>query len=636
MQNEDIDPELIHPYLALSYLFLLLNSSVFLSQIESVGIIPVLFTVAAYLSYNFFYILPVILMLAGLRAILFLPFITSPLNKIHIKPKWILYLLALLMTWFLQVLVFADGFIFRIYSFHINGFVWNLIFTPGGIESMGGDPASFFTFSAIIFGFLILQSLLLFVLLYLRPIRNFCLHLFNRRRLSFSIAILLVLMVSQSVTFGVSKLYAYGPILTTAEAFPLYIPLTFTRLAKSIGVVPKETVGFSIETKEIHVRYPLTPMTEKLDHKKYNIVWLVAESLRADMLSPEIMPETWAFSEKAVRFENHYGSSNGTRQSLFSMFYGLYGNYWFSFLNERKGPIIMDILLREGYQMQMFSSAKFSYPEFDQTIFARVPKELLKDVRDLPPGQGWQHDRENVTRLLEFIDKRQPNRPFMTFMFFESPHARYYFPPESVIREPYLEDFNYAIMNLKRDIGLIKNRYINSCHHLDSQYGRVLEYLKEHGLLDSTIVILTGDHGEEFMEKGHWGHNSSFVEEQTRTPLVLWVPGVNPRKVTDLTCHLDIPPTLLPLLGVSSPPESYGLGFNLLGPPVHNFTVLGDWHTLAYVDDEYKATFKYNGISANQKTTTRNDVDLQKPEVFYQSHRPELLNIMKDMTRFSK
>ena len=38
------------------------------------------------------------------------------------------------------------------------------------------------------------------------------------------------------------------------------------------------------------------------------------------MLTPEIMPETWAFSEKAVRFENHYGGSNGTRQSLFPCF----------------------------------------------------------------------------------------------------------------------------------------------------------------------------------------------------------------------------------------------------------------------------------------------------------------------------
>ena len=636
MRNQAIDSELLYPYLGLSYLLLLLNTSAFLSQIGRVDVIPLFFSAAVYLSYSFLYLLPVILLLAGLKTTLSLPAMKRFLNKIHVRSPWLLYGPAVILTWILQVLIFADGFIFRFYSFHINGFVWNLVFTPGGIESMGGDMASFATFGGIIFGFLILQIILLLILIYLKPIRRFCLRLFNRRRLVPSVVMLLVLMILQSFTYGVSKLYAYAPVMTATDVFPLYMPLTFNKLAKSIGVEPEKTTGLRMDTKSIHVRYPLAPVKEQKEHKRYNIVWLVAESLRADMLTPEIMPESWAFSEKAIRFENHYGSSNGTRQSLFSMFYGLYGNYWFSFLNERKGPVIMDVLLREGYQMQMFSSAKFSYPEFDQTIFVRVPRELLHDVNDLPPGLGWQHDRENVTRMLDFIERREPGRPFMTFMFFESPHARYYFPPESVIRTPYLEEFNYATMDPGRDIELIRNRYINSCHHLDSQYGRVLKYLEEHGLLDSTIVILTGDHGEEFMENGHWGHNSSFVEEQTRTPLVLWVPGMDPRKVDTLTSHLDIPATLLPLLGVMSPAESYGLGFNLLGPAAHDFTVLGDWHTLAYVDGEYKATFRYNGLSARQEVTTRNDEKIEDPEGFYQSHKPVLLQIMKEVTRFSK
>ncbi len=632
MQCKTIDADLLRPYLALSYLILLLNSSVFLRQIENAGIVASLFTIAAYLSYNFLYLLPVILILYIAKAFSSL---RRARKDVQSQP-YCLYGTAVLLTWLLQVVIFADGYIYRFYSFHINGFVWNLVFTPGGIESMGGNTAAYATFGAIAFGFLILQAFLLFVLLSLKPIRSFFLSVFDGRRIFFAVATLSILMVMQSVTYGVSMLYAYAPILTTSEAFPLYVPITFSRMAKSLGLKPRETHGWRIETTDIHVRYPLLPLKEEIGHKKYNIVWLVAESLRADMLTPEIMPETWAFSEKAVRFENHYGGSNGTRQSLFSMFYGLYGNYWFSFLKEHKGPVIMDVLLREGYQMQMFSSAKFSYPEFDQTIFAQVPKTLLHDANDLPSGQGWQHDRDNVARMLDFIEGRNPQRPFMTFMFFESPHARYYFPDESVIRKPYLEDFNYATMNLGRDIGLIKNRYINSCHHLDTQYGRVIRYLREKGLLDSTIVILTGDHGEEFMEKGHWGHNSSFVEEQTRTPLVLWVPGTEHRRVATLTSHLDIPPTVLSLLGVASPPESFSLGSNLLGTAVRHFTVLADWRTLAYVDDQFKVTFTYNGIAGQQKVTTRNDVRIEDQDVFYRSHKAVLVKLMKDLTRFGK
>jgi len=635
MRSIVLNTKILYPYLVVTYLLLLINSSVYLYQIGDIGTVPLLFSIAVYLSYTFIYLLPLVLVLAVLKFFFSRPYISSLFLKVNINPNGILYLLAVLLTSFLQLLVFTDCLIFRFYSFHINGFVLNLVLTPGGIESMGGDSATFATFGAIVCGFLILQAILLGLLLFFEPIRRFCLRLLNRRRLALSITVLLILMVLQSVTYGVSNLYGYAPVLNATDSFPLYMPLTFNNLAKSIGVTPSKKVVFHFNSKATHICYPLVPIHEQSE-QKYNIVWLVAESLRADMLTPEIMPETWAFSEKAVRFENHYGSSNGTRQSLFSMFYGLYGNYWFSFLKERKGPVIMDVLLRQGYQMDLFSSARFSYPEFNKTVFAQVPESMFHDLSELPPGQGWQRDRENVTRMLDFIDKRQPERPFMTFMFFESPHARYYFPPESVIRKPYLENFNYATMDLKRDIGLIKNRYINSCHHLDGQYGRVLAYLKEHGLLDSTIVILTGDHGEEFMEKGRWGHNSAFTEEQTQVPLVLWVPGMIPRRVDRMTSHVDIPATLLPLLGVTNPAKDYSLGFDLLGSQGEKYSVMADWDTIAYVDEDHKATFGYSGVSINQKVTTKDDVVVEDQEGFYATHRPVLLQIMKELSRFSK
>lgn len=636
MPTKTLNTEILRPYLAVSYLILLINVSVFLKQIGNHSVLSVLFSVAVYLSYSFLYLLPVVLILAGIKALLSLTYISLFFRRLHVNPQWILYMSAVLFTWLLQVLIFADGFIFRFFNFHINGFVLNLILTPGGIESMGGDTISFITFGAIIGGFLLLQILVLFLLSFLKPIRRSCLNLFNRRRLILSSAALLILMVLQSIAYGVSNLYAYAPVMTTTDVFPCYIPLTFNSLAESIGVEPKRQTGFKYNPKTTRLSYPLAPIREQAEHKQYNIVWLVAESLRADMLNAEIMPETWAFAEKAVRFTNHYGSSNGTRQSLFSMFYGLYGNYWFSFLKERKGPVILDVLLRQGYQMDLFSSARFSYPEFNKTVFAQVPESMFHDVSELPSGLGWQHDRENVSRMLDFIEKRQKDRPFMTFMFFESPHARYYFPPESVIRKPYLDVFNYATVDLRRDIGLIKNRYINSCHHLDSQYGRVIRYLADHNLLDSTIVILTGDHGEEFLEKGHWGHNSSFVEEQTRTPLVLWVPGMAPRKVDRMTSHVDIPPTILPLLGVTTPTAYYSQGSDLLGPPEEKYTIMVDWNTLAYVDEKNKVTFGYSGIAANQKVTTKDDVVIEDQEAFFATHRPVLLQIMKELVRFAK
>lgn len=67
-------------------------------------------------------------------------------------------------------------------------------------------------------------------------------------------------------------------------------------------------------------------------------------------------------------------------------------------------------------------------------------------------------------------------------------------------------------------IGALLNRYTNAAHWIDYQIGRVLDEIEAQGLLENTVVIVTDDHGEEFMEKGAWGHNSGFVEEQIHAP----------------------------------------------------------------------------------------------------------------------
>lgn len=249
---------------------------------------------------------------------------------------------------------------------------------------------------------------------------------------------------------------------------------------------------------------------------------------------------------------------------------------------------------------------------------------------------GWQSDQKNVADMLKFLKKRDKSRPFMTFMFFESPHARYYFPEESIIRKDYLQDFNYATMSLESDIGLIFNRYVNACHHQDSQIKRILAFLEQEHLLDNTVVIITGDHGEEFMEKGHWGHNSNFVEEQTRVPLVLYVPGREPEVVEHMTSHLDIPPTIMNLLGVENPPSDYCLGFDLLGDKHREYTVLTDWSRICYVDQSYKAVYPYKGPLLQNIITTRNDQPVSDEAAFISANQARLMKVMAELGKFNK
>ena len=206
----------------------------------------------------------------------------------------------------------------------------------------------------------------------------------------------------------------------------------------------------------------------------------------------------------------------------------------------------------------------------------------------------------------------------MTFMFFESPHAPYNFPPDSVVREDYLKNFNYATTDIKKNIVQIQNRYANACRHLDTQIERVLTCLKESSLLDSTIVIITGDHGEEFMEHGKWGHNSEFTQEQLRVPLVMRVPGRGPRQVSRMTSHLDLPATVLTQLGVTNPPSDYSLGYDLFGNEKRDFTVPADWNGLCYMDADCKIILPLKmSLFAANKVTTLEDEPVDNPDSIY-------------------
>ncbi|HVN36729.1 MAG TPA: sulfatase-like hydrolase/transferase [Myxococcota bacterium] len=619
-------------YAELTYAALVVHVGLLARNLPETGVAPTLFFLAALLDSCFLYLLPAFAPVA-------LAFALAARLEARGAPRRaaraIVAVLAVALPGALQIAVFADRRIYEIFGFHVNGFVMNVIATPGGIDSMGGDEASTALFAAIALGLVALQSGLLVLAQRLaareprHPERA-------RRRLLATVAALLALMLSERLAYAFAQLYGYTPLLDAAETLPWYAPVTILGIAQSLGFAPARIDAPHFRVASDRLRYPLAPIA-RADHPVRNIVWLVSESLRADMLDPEIMPATYAFARRALWFRDHYSGGNGTRMGMFTMFYGLHGSYWFPFLQHRRQPVLLDVLQQDGYQLGIFTSANFSYPEFDETIFAGVPGSQLHSSHN--GGPGWQRDRQNVGELLDFVERRDPARPFFAFLFFESPHARYYFPPESVIRRPYLEDLSYATMNLQRDMPLIFNRYVNACHHLDSQFARVLDGLEQQHLLDSTIVVITGDHGEEFLEKGRWGHGSDFSEEQTRVPLVLWIPGESPREVTRLTSHADIPATLLARLGVVNPPSDYSIGFDLLGPQQRVDAVLADWNRIAVIDADAKLIFPMGASSLLQRlrATTRADAPLPTSEAHsvLEEKRPRFLEVVHDLARFS-
>ena len=615
-------------YAALNYPIVLLALSVHLGAVPQSTSHAALFSLATFFVYGAFYTL-VVWTVARIAATI--------LKRLMTPARAVVTSLVVAVALFslLCMALFVDGQIYRMYGFHLNGFVWNLLTTPGGLESMGSSGSALYMVIAFAVAIVLVQTGLAVVA------RRFVQphwERFGGRRAFARTAIVSLVAVAlvQHGAFGVAFMEHDAPIVLASKAFPLYQPTTFRKLAKKLGYEAPERKAVHVASGEtMQLNYPAAPLRVEAPAKPLNIVWLVAESWRWDMLDPQIMPHTAAFAADNVHYRRHYSGGNGTRMGMFSMFFGLYGNYWFPMLAQRRGPALMDVLQQQGYQIEAYTSAKFTYPEFDRTVFSQIPTSALHED---PNGPTWQRDERNVAKLLSSLDRRDPNKPFMRFMFFESPHARYEFPPESAIRKPYLDDLNYATMDLERDIGLIKNRYINACNHLDSQFARVFDYLKREKLLDNTIVIITGDHGEEFMEKGRWGHNSDFTEEQVRVPLVLHVPGVAPAQIDRMTSHLDIPATVMPLLGVRNPASDYSLGDDLLdAKQARKYTVFASWTDLGYRDDAYKATFpRESGNVFDVSIHTGADAPVADADEFYTNRRVEMAEMMRNSVRFSR
>ncbi len=513
-----------------------------------------------------------------------------------ILKKWdnLSLIFAVLLSVSSHLFIFFDSHLYDLYGFHINGFVWNLVTTEGGIASLGADQTKI--------------SLVLSYILILGLVHAFAFFLAKKIHymipLTLIIALFFVSTLSERFIYGYSRAQLYAPVLQRGEAMPLYQPMKMKGALEWLGVEVKRSKKVKMAQTKGTLDYPKNPIKLNKVKKPFNIIMLISESLRFDLLTPEIMPNLYALTPDSWYFKHHYSGGNGTRQGLFSLFYGIQGNYWDLFLRNKKAPVFFDVLEQYHYQYYIYTSASFTYPELDQTIFSAIPKEKLIENNTQEP---WKRDQKNTTLLLEEIKKRKKDTPYFGFIFYEGTHARYSFPENQVIRKNYLKTMDYAGLSreeLAPQIAGMKARYENAAHAIDIQIKRVIEELKAHNELDNTLIIITGDHGEEFMERGRWGHNSAFTDWQIRVPLVVLMPKSQPMTTDKRTSHMDITPTILTRLGVQNPLKDYSLGQDLAKPKENRTIIVASWSDIGLINDNGKIVIPFKSTTQHQNLTT--------------------------------
>ncbi|EJN6829598.1 DUF3413 domain-containing protein [Vibrio cidicii] len=522
--------------------------------------------------------------------------------------------------------LFIDTIVFAQYRFHINAVVLELV--------MSGQIVSFplSTWLMVIGGVAILLAAQWGLIRWLEagaPVRNLKL---GRK---FALLTFMALLATNAIHIWAAA-HAYQPVTTVKRYLPLFYPATADKFMRKRGWVDEEALerqkALAFKRKN-DLNYPLAPLQTEPVEKPVNIMLLVVDSWRADTFNAENTPNMWKYAQSGVTFNNHLASGNATRTGIFGLFYGIPGTYWHAFLANQQSPVLIDRLQAMDYQLGIFTAAQLRKPEFNQTVFTKVDDLRIGSKGNRPS----ELDADLTQDWLAWYDQRDKSKPTFSFLFYDAPHG-YDFPPNFEPKyEPMLKEVNYLKLNNDTDPTPFFNRYKTSVRYVDSMATKVLDKLKESGDLENTLVIITGDHGQEMNDNklNFWGHNSNFTDAQVNVPFAIFGPGVDAENMQwsteALTSHQDVVPTLMKhYLGVTNDVKDYSVGEDLLGKAVkRDWIISSNYSGYAIITNDNILEVGGGGQYQFMDKTNRQLKD-QQPNFTY------LQQALEQISRFSK
>lgn len=499
--------------------------------------------------------------------------------------RWRRVAVSMMVTSFslVAILGFVNMQVYKIYRFHINGFILNMLTGPGAGDIFDFDAKLYFT-EGVVFLFLIAMAIGLWFI---------CVRLNNHYRKWHVIGTIVFLLISALTANGC---YVYGSfvvkpsVLKSARLIPYYFPLSASNFLEDMGF-ERKVLDLAEMEGEGELCYPLHPIqTDTALAKRPNIVMLLIDSWSRQALTEECMPNLWKLAHEEQWYQNHISCGNGTSFSVFGIITGLQPYYWTPFSINRFSPVLVDQLLQEGYDFRAYPSATLEDPPFARMLFQHVPNLRIRTEGE----SSYERDLHIKDDLIHDLPKLKENKkPFFAFIFFDLLHA-YSLPKELLNRfQPSWEYGKFDELHNEMDPTPFWNLYRNSAYQTDAMVGEVINALKEQGLYDNILLLVTGDHAQEYNEnhKNYWGHNSNFSQYQIGVPLIVHQPSSisqpSPAIYRHRTTHYDFVPTLMhDYLGVTNPIEDYCAGHLL------NDTTPRIWH---FVGNELRYAFLVEG-----------------------------------------
>ena len=487
-----------------------------------------------------------------------------------------------------NLILCIDIVVYSQYRFHISLAMLQLFFGPASKEIFVFPASTYFVLTGVI----LLLIAITFALVKLAE----KIHL-NGKKIAVLSSVLLLLFAGYNGMYAWGKFMLVPSVLSQVPYLPWAQPLSMNRRLRKMGFEPKSQ---PYETpRKGTLNYPLATMSCQTTEEKPNILFILIDSWRADAFSPEVMPHSFARyqnSKNAFYFTNHLSGGNATEAGVFSLFYSMPYPYWESVTANKIRPVFMEELACQGYEFGIYASAKLNSPEFSQNVFSHI-----ENLRISSTGKTkWQRDENAQEEFLSFLENRDKSKPFFGFLFYDSAHGFDFNPQAQKPFAPYAQEVNYLTLNKNTDPAPYVNRYKNSAHYMDSLLQKVFQTLQEQGLDKNTIIVLTGDHGQELNDtrQNFWGHNSNFAKYQTHVPLVIWWPEREGKTIDYRTSHYDVMPTLLrQVFGCKNPIEDYSIGYDLFDATARPWTLILSYTNKAIREgDKISVLNNYGGI----------------------------------------
>jgi arylsulfatase A-like enzyme len=345
-----------------------------------------------------------------------------------------------------------------------------------------------------------------------------------------------------------------------------------------LGVPDGRIVKAANERKGPALAAPRTPA---------NVILITISTLRADHLScmgynRHTTAALDSFARRNILFRNAFAVSGWMMPAHGSIFTSLYpARHGATHIDRSLDDghcTLAEILQDNGYYCAAFccnprldSNHGFAqgfhlYDDYSASIMLETMAFGMSDNLDINKQRTNDLINDAAIRWLQ----NNTHRPFFMFVHYYDNHWDYLPPPPydklydpnydgpidgaEIPREPL-----YSNPPDQRDIEHIIALYDGEVKQTDSDLGRMLDFLHSKGLLDNSIVVIAGDHGEQFYEHGHTSHQGLF-EELIHIPLAISIPDekAKGRTIDSLVSQVDILPTILDVLQIPAPATCQG------------------------------------------------------------------------------